>query len=75
MIDKITITLSDVGHFQIDVGDAHIVSTDSLMEVMYVVKDSIKILAFFPKSLNSGIANPITFEEFQKMYSKQKIKK
>lgn len=72
MIDKITITLNDVGHFQINIGDVHFVTTQSILEVMAVIKDSSKKLAFFPKSLNSGIANPISFEEFQKAYSKGK---
>ena len=74
MIDKVIITLTDSGHFQINVGDVHFVNTPSVMEMMLVVKDATKKLAFFPKSLNSGIANPITFEEFQKQYAKSKPK-
>lgn len=67
MIDKIEITRSDTGHFNINFGGQEIVSTLYPGEVLYLVKDGIKRLAYFPPNHSGAIyANPISYEDFLK---------
>ena len=66
MIDKIVITLSDEGAFKINCGDLQFVHTFSQIEALFIVKDSIKNLGYFPKGNNDFCVNPISYEEFER---------
>lgn len=71
MIDHITITLSDTGSFSVNVGNVNFVQTQSIIEVLATVKDSVKNLGYFPSGKQPGCVNPISYEEFQKALKKQ----
>lgn len=76
MIDKIEITRGCSGEFIVNFGGQQIVSTIYPGEVLYLTKDAIKRLAYFPPNHSGAIyANPIPYEDFLKENKKPSKKK
>lgn len=67
MIDKIEITLDDSGAFCVNIGDLVVTHVETPKQAGGVVGFYAKYLAYFPKGIEFGSANPITFEEFKKI--------
>ena len=71
MIDKIEIRVNDVGHFVLNIGDINVSTTPYWQEVMYLVKDGIKKLGYFPQP-NPFQIPPVSWEELNKDVVKRK---
>jgi len=71
MIDKISITLNDVGQFVINIGDVNYVITDNMKDLLLTIADSSKKLAYFPTLQKDFSTKPITYEEFIKTKNKK----
>ena len=66
MIDKIVITLSDSGLFEINIGDLNFETAHTPLECMKTVNNHLRKLAYFPTRPNEMSANPIPFSAFNK---------
>lgn len=70
MIDKIVITLSDEGKFQVNVGDTNYINAHSKNEALIAIRTGMDLLAWFPNKNNEPLASPITLDEFKRRNKK-----
>ena len=63
MIDKITITVNDSGHFIVNAGDVLLIETPYWQECVLHVKDNVRKLGYFPDDIGFGVTPAVSWDE------------